>query len=629
MRISSNAVQALLAVSGVAAHGSSKRAAGMAEPPAPEPIEVFELPQPPASADTTEGACTSAINPSGTGCIARTGLQSGDFSPDGLHVVATATYVGAPAAPDPASIYSGVQFIMVKADGTSFPNGDAWKCITCGVPEANRAGVTGDLALYPQTFHDGTRALSGINIIDCGGAELASEACTPNNTHIYPLFLDDGSEAGLEIRELRLHPDNVHITWNSFSVSTTGLLDEFTGISRLRFNEAASRYDLVNTTVLRNPDLPHPLSVADDGETLVLNKSALLVGELRGWTGTGKEVTYVGYPVESCNIDVFAADLATGAVRRLTSHPGYTDPIAVSPNDQWQVVLDTRGTQRTEFMAALRTVPPVTDLITATASSSVRNNGVRRFFQPFLLDRDGDRGLYFGQQLNAAGNGTAGAVNDPNWNAGADPRWSRDGTKVAYYQWLAVAPACGGDNPLECEPSPYPDGRAARIMVAHLNSRTPLAVPEPSELEIPDEVPWGTKYTPGLRIPDIPVVPAGEYTLYGSAGGHANVSIAWDPATNSSIQSVAATYHDFSDDGDNVLTGSEKVTFTALNLTDGHWDWFSNLTSTGPVHSGTKVTSDGGFHFEVDALYNFFTANGTLVTKVDEFKPWVQPCNNC
>lgn len=140
--------------------------------------------------------------------------------------------------------------------------------------------------------------------------------------HIYPLFLDGGTEAVLEIRELRLHPDNVHITWNSFSVSATGLLHEFTGISRLQFNEAASRYDLVNTTILRNPHHPHPLSVPDDGETLVLNRSALLVGELRGWTGTGRRPHIWDYPVESCNIDVFAVDLATGAVRRLTTHPG-------------------------------------------------------------------------------------------------------------------------------------------------------------------------------------------------------------------------------------------------------------------------------------------------------------------
>lgn len=60
--------------------------------------------------------------------------------------------------------------------------------------------------------------------------------------------------------------------------------------------------------------------------------------------------------------------------------------------------------------------------------------------------------------------------------------------------------------------------------------------------------------------------------------------------------------HDFYDDGDNVLTGFENVIFTALNLTNGRWDWFSNLTSTVPVANGTKVTSNGGFHFEVDAL---------------------------
>lgn len=165
-------------------------------------------------------------------------------------------------------------------------------------------------------------------------------------------------------------------------------------------------------------------------------------------------------------------------------------------------------------------------------------------------------------------------------------------------------------------------------MVAHLTSRKPLAVPSPSELEIPDEVPWGIKYTPGTQISDIPIVPAGGYTLYGSAGGHTNVSIVWDPATNSTIRSVAATYHDFSDDGDNVLTGFENTTYTALNLNKGHWDWFSGLTSTGPVASGTKVTSDDGFHFEVNALHHFFTANGTLVTKVNVFGAWVQPCNN-
>jgi hypothetical protein len=36
---------------------------------------------------------------------------------------------------------------------------------------------------------------------------------------------------------------------------------------------------------------------------------------------------------------------------------------------------------------------------------------VRRFFQPFLIDRYGDRGDYFGQQVNAEGDGSNGAIN--------------------------------------------------------------------------------------------------------------------------------------------------------------------------------------------------------------------------
>ena len=78
----------------------------------------------------------------------------------------------------------------------------------------------------------------------------------------------------------------------------------------------------------------------------------------------------------------------------------------------------------------MRGLPPLTDLVTVSAVSSVRNNGDRRFFQPFLLDRYGDRGNYYGQQINA-GNGKPESPSDPNWNAMADPRWSPDGASVS------------------------------------------------------------------------------------------------------------------------------------------------------------------------------------------------------
>ena len=62
-------------------------------------------------------------------------------------------FAKAPAAPDPASIYSGRQLILVKTDGTTFPNGDAWKCVTCGVPAANRVGANLNFD-YPEAFRD-------------------------------------------------------------------------------------------------------------------------------------------------------------------------------------------------------------------------------------------------------------------------------------------------------------------------------------------------------------------------------------------------------------------------------------------------------------------------------------------
>ncbi|KAH6646053.1 saponin hydrolase precursor [Truncatella angustata] len=593
--------------------------------PNPEPIEVSEVPLPPALANTSAGACTTQINARQTGCIAQFGLMSGNFLPDGNHLTALLEYVGAPAAPDPASDYTGLNLVLLKVDGTTFPNGDAWKCITCGVPSANRAGATA-LDSYAQTFRDGTRAMAGTNIIDCGGKPLNSSSCTPDKVHIYPIRWnnkadDDGTGAGGSIRELRLHPDDVHLGFSSFGIYG-GYITEYGFYGRLEFNATGSRYDVVDVTVLLNPDLPQPLSA--DGDRLVLNSSAISVGELRGFTGTGNEITYIGYPVESCNIDAFAVDLATGKVRRITTHPEYTDPLAVSPDDKWQVVLDTRGTRRQMFMSGLRTVPPITDIVSITASSSTRNNGVRRFFEPWLLDFEGDRGLYFGQKINAAGDGSPGSINDPNWNSGADPRWSLDGTRIAYYQWLAVSPACGGSNPLECEVSPYEDGRQGRIMVARLVSRKPLAIGGISIAA--DEVPWGIKYVPGMVLPERTYPPAGDYVLEGKAQGYANVTITYDDS-NVSVKSVRVNYHDFSNDGHNVLVGYENVTRSALSPTADHYDWYSNLTSTG-VATGTKVTSPDGFHLEIDVLTNFFDANGTLTTTINEVV-FDQPCNNC
>ncbi|CAK7200765.1 hypothetical protein SEUCBS139899_003464 [Sporothrix eucalyptigena] len=616
--------------------------AAIPSPPSPEPVSITELPLPPIVSNNNTGACSTKINPRRTGCLANgvfNTFQSGDFLPDGKHVLAQVIFAGAPAAPDPASIYSGMHVILVKTDGTKFPNGDPWKCVTCGVPAENAVGIDNSQYDYPQAFRDGSRLLIGKNVLDCGPHQVASEACTPNNTFIYPLYWGvtaDGSGSTGAFREQRLHPDNVHIEFNAFTFED-GALGELAYFARIRFDPSpttgfplAPRYDVVNVTGLYNTGAPSFFS-ADDSNTLTINYSAIVVGESRGFNGDGTEVTYIGASWESCNIDVFAVHLTTGAVRRLTDNPEYCDPVAFSPDNKWIAIMDTRGSGRQMFLAGMRGIPPLVDMVASVLPSSTRNNGVRRFFEPYLLDYYGDRGAYNGQRIikdsvfgyeyvNDSNHGVMGSglVSDPEWNGMADPRWSLDSTRVVFWQTLATAPDCGGANPLPCYPSQEPGGRDYRMYVATFTSRTPNP-PAPMQ-EHADTIPWGTPYIPGSAGPQSARLASGVYTLHGQASGHATVNLTWGTTT---IGTVSVVYENYSDDGQSYLNGRESVTASAADLYVYSFAWYSDITQSGAV-KGTKKTGSGGYQATINVETNILTSNGSLVTTIDGVE-WRSP----
>ncbi|KAK4119735.1 hypothetical protein N657DRAFT_649884 [Parathielavia appendiculata] len=618
----------------VAASGQDVDAASTSQrPPRPEPIDVVELPLPPVAPSRAEGACTPLINPRRTGCIGIETLsfQAGDFTPDGNHVIVNVEFVGAPAAPNPASIYAGEQLILIKADGTTFPNGDPWKCLSCGVPPDQARSLDPERD-YPHVFRSGKKALWGHNILDCGGVDLASDGCTANRTHIYPIHWPitvDGSGRGGVPRELRLHPDDVHMGWSSFTANG----GQFCYFGRLQFNAnptvgepLAPRYDLVNVSLLDARDEKLRAPIAAEGGELRVNRAAITVGELRGFSGAGDEILYIGAPWEANNIDVLAVHVVTGAVRRLTSHPDYTDPVAFSPDNKWFVAMDTRVSQRQMWMSGMRWLPPLVDIVAVTAASSTRNNHERRFFQPILIDRYGDRGDYFGQQVNAGGDGSNGSANDPNWNGRADPAFSHDGTKIVYWQALVVPPACGGANPLPCPVSTAEGGRTYRVMLARLTSRKPG---KPVKVfDVPDYIPWATPFPPGSTLPESPysLLP-GNYTIRGRVSGDADVVLGEDPVIAGRIGSVSVTYQNYSDERGYVVNGHEQVS-VEIKLPDV-WNnlvhWYSDIVQTGVVRA-TKKTSPGGFHLEIHAVTNVFQANGTLTTTINgvEYK---QPAN--
>ncbi|KAH6984031.1 hypothetical protein EDB80DRAFT_591513 [Ilyonectria destructans] len=600
-------------------------------PPAPEPISLIELRLPPIAPSNDTGACTKKINPSGTGCIADgifETFQSGDFLPDGKHVLAQVIFAGAPATLDSTSIYSGLQVIIVKTDGTNFPNGDPWKCITCGVPAQNAIGIDNSSFDYPHAFRDGSRLLIGKNVLDCGSKQLTSVNCKPSNTFIYPIRWNvaaDGSGPTGALREQRLHPDQVHLGFNAFTFNG-GSLGQFGYFGRLAFNPAptqgtplAPRYDLVNVTRLYNPDKPHPIST--DGSRILINPQAISVGEARGFNGDGSEVTYIGSSTESCNVDIYASHLTTGVVRRLTSHPEYCDPVAFSPDNKWMAIMDGRGSGRNMFIAGMQGIPPLVDIVGGLLPSSTRNNGLRRFFEPYLLDFYGDRGNYYGQKINGNNSGVrgSGAINDPEWNGMADPRWSPDSRQLAFWQTHTISPSCGGANPLPCYKSTEPGGRNFRMYVATFTSRAPTL--RASVKEHSDIIPWGVPYVPGSATPIQPHIDAGIYTLTGKASGAAKVNITW--LTAPKVGTVSVVYKHFSDDGLSFLDGTESVTGSVSNLLDFSFDWYSDITQSGAVR-GTKKTSPGGYHASINAVSNVLDSNGTLITTLNGVE-WRSP----
>ncbi|KAL0935896.1 saponin hydrolase precursor [Colletotrichum truncatum] len=604
-------------------------------PPKPEPIELVRLPLPPGISSNTPGSCDERANPRRTGCMrvkSERDFQSGSFLPDGKHVLALVPFIGAPPAPEPASIYNGSQIIIIKTDGTYFPNGDSWKCITCGIPVENAIGRSTAMD-YPQAFIDGKRILFGTNIADCGNHLLTSEECTPDKTHIYPIRWNtspDGSGSGGAIRELRLHPDNVHLGFSSF---TTGAkLGQFGYFSRLQFNPKpttglplAPRYDLLNVYRMYRENGPNTLSIR--GDQLYINESAVVVGELRGFSGRGDEIVYVGNPVESSNLDVFAANMQTGRVRRITAHPEYVDPIDHSPDGRWWAIMDTRDTDRQMFLSGMRNVPPITDLVTTLVTSATRNNGQRRFFVPYLLDNAGDRQNYYGQKINGPGFSAPGSgdFRDPEWNGQADPRWSPDSTQLVYWEAHVEFPACGGANPLPCYSSKEPDGKDIRIILAKFTGRKPSKyVPV---APVPDEIPWGELYVPGSAEPERTALKPGRFTLQARVSGYADVRIDHTVESTEPNQ-VAVTYHNYSDDGITFLNGWENVTSIIKSPTLNHVDWYSDLVQVGSRGiRNTKKTSVDGFHLDIDVLTNFFNANGTMTTTIGD-KVYKQPLNN-
>jgi hypothetical protein len=597
---------------------------GAAVPPprAPEKVELEQLLVPPVP---TDGICDLVVNTQG--CVTQI-TQVGGFI-DETTIAVNVDFGGAPE-----SQFAGEQVIALKTDDSAFDNGTPWKCLTCGMPAENLNGLDANISASDlEPFNDGRRILAGQAILECA-APLASAECTPENTSVYPIRWNttpDGSGPGGSMRELRMHPDDVHLGWSSLTRGTK--LDQFMYYGRLEFNPAPTtgepavpRYDLESVNLMYDSERegavwPDP----DDPTVLDVDPLPQEVGEFRRWSKDGEWAGFVGYPSQSSWIDMYRISLETGEVLHVTQHPEYTDPMDFSYDGEWTVVLDTRtggggkdNADRQRFMSAIPGIPPLTDLVTSSFVASVRNEGQRRFFQPILLDIAGDRGDYEGQALkdSCPDGPQPGNLCDQEWSARADPHWSPDSTSIVYRELSHGVGAPDSET-----------GRDSRIVIARLVEREPqpYTPPEPA----PDVISWATPYTPGDPEPfrSSLLTPEGTYTLQGEASGTAEVTIAHDTTSGPTpvISEVAVTYDNFSMDGANVIDGTERAVRLPAPQSSTRApaiEWYSDLTLSGE-HDGTKITygpdgeKGGPFRARVDLFQTVLYSEGDLVSTID------------
>jgi hypothetical protein len=301
----------------------------------------------------------------------------------------------------------------------------------------------------------------------------------------------------------------------------------------------------------------------------------------------------------------------------------------MSPDGKWLLSEEVAGSGRLDFISGMEGVPPITDLLSLGWVSQMRNNFNRRFFLLWLVNPARAQS----EQINAGG--------DPNWNAAADPVWLADSAGVVWAENLA----CGANpTPHQCAQSTEPGGRNSRVMIARFPTLPPSVPtpPSPAALSVGS---WAIAYDGGAlpALPQTTFLPSGTYTIDGNVRGSATVVIT-DNAANTAIQSIQVTYDNFSDNGRNVINGSESVqartsdpTLTCVAV--GCLSFTEDLTLSAQ-RTGTKVTTPGppgctsapadafgGFTLGATVLLqNVFQATGCLSTTVDGVT-YTQPAN--
>ena len=484
-----------------------------------------------------------------------TGMSFPAWTADGHHLVTGFTSEQEPNA----------QLGVLAEDGSGF------RCLTCDLDQIVapdrplNAGRPLDVG-KPFVFSDGKRVL----VREPGREDVRDTAnpiagptadfnyfileCEPSvvdcdTPRLVPLELPGGGlTRGVQNREGRISPDTRWFAW-------TEVRYDGTRMSLGRLVREPERYVVRDVRVL-NPQ--YDLGSGDSRDWALAGP----LYEHKEFSPDGRKLTYASF-AEAENYDAFELDLATGERRRLTHDIEWNENSLISP-DGTSIV---NGSSRTRArMAPFSQLPrpPFIDFATYVLVGRFQLNDANRtcLLDPWLLSSSGEEGTYFGQPLSP---------NLPRgWGNHGPGRWSPDGTK--YVQWERSHRAAR-----------TPQDPDARIVIARLPARRP--VEPPSDRSTPEPT-WAVPREDWDGFTDT----QGIFRVRGRASGHATISLFG--VVNSQVWSV--TYDDYSDDGQNVLNGYERVT-SPFTIAYGRWEAGLQLTGAhmGSLRGDVTVRTGG------------------------------------
>jgi hypothetical protein len=427
-------------------------------------------------------------------------LESATYTPSG-HVLVS---YGDGTGDDPRDL----KLAVMNDDGTDFR-----PFFAATIPARPK-----DNGLRFMVFADNRRIFLGDFILECA-PDIDHCAQSKLLDVQYPAAIADGPLVSHRWSEMIVAPDNRHVAWTTLLADYSALV--FTGA--LERSEAG--YRIVDAAIVSTVDRFKPDPDHADGVIPLPVRN----GEVKQFVHGGTAISLAGAR-DRDTTDSTVLDLRSGAITQITQTPGYDETTIFSPDERLGIVMTTRFSPSTD-LAILGLLPrphPVSLNMGLSMFMYMHGvTGVRNArsgnIGPALIDIEASRTQpdYRGLDLHA----------DAQWVYRSPMSWHPDGTKAMWIESLRG------------------DEHRQRIRVVHLadyRAGTPVAAQA-----TPDDLAYAVTDLSGIaddmrRGHDIDV------KVYGRHAGYLRYR-------KNASGVVEKTYVDYSDDGQNVYSGSERL----------------------------------------------------------------------